>query len=103
MGPQAQQSYNGNATDDGKPGIPIAGLGDKAVRRDGDVWITAIKGDTTCSVSGKHGSVGARGTGEIVGLEQYDTNDDIPDAVAQPVAQRLALCAKGPFSAGRWP
>lgn len=101
IGPQAQQVYAANATDDGKPAIPITGLGDKAVRRANDVWITAIKGDVMCSVSGKHGSPGARGTGEIVGLEQYDTNDDVPDAIAQPVAQRLATLCQKFFSAGR--
>ncbi|HEY1656444.1 MAG TPA: DUF3558 family protein [Candidatus Tumulicola sp.] len=94
-GSQAQRFYDAGAMQDGKPGIPLGNIGDKAVRSAGDVWVTAIRGDVFCSVSGKHGSIAARGTGEIVGLQDYDTNDAIPDSVAQPVALRLAaLCQK---------
>ena len=44
--------------------------------------------------------VAVEGTGEMAGLKDYDTDDDVPDAAALPVATHLAALCTKLFAAG---
>ena len=82
----------------GKAGIPLSGIGDKAIRQPGDVWVYAVKGGVFCAVQGGHAAYGAPDAAsvEMRGIDVADVRaGNIPDAKAQPVAQKLgALCNK---------
>jgi hypothetical protein len=90
-GPQADSFYSGNASQDGVPGVPLAGVGEKAIREAKDVWVYAMNGGVFCMIHGERGG----GTAKFVGLKKYGRSDAIPDAIAQPVATQLGtLCNK---------
>ena len=82
----------------GKPGVPLSGIGDKAIRQPGDVWVYAVKGGVFCAVQGGHAAYGAPDAAsvEMRGIDVADVRaGNIPDAKAQPIAQKLgALCNK---------
>jgi len=99
-GSQAQAFFNASKTDNGVAGAAMSAIGDNAVRSAHDVWVSAIKANVFCGISGQHGAVAAKGTGELAGLKDYDTNDDVPDAVAAPVAARLGATCSKLFSTG---
>ena len=84
-------------TDDGKPGIPLSGIGDSAVRESKDIWVYAIKKGVFCMIHGDHAGENAQGSiEEIRGLKLSDSiSGTIPAATAQAVAQNLGtLCNK---------
>ncbi|HEY6456270.1 MAG TPA: hypothetical protein VIY90_13440 [Steroidobacteraceae bacterium] len=86
------QKYNG------KPGVPLTGVGDKAFRQSGDVTVYAVKGSKFCAVQVGHAAYGAPDAAavEMRGIDVSDVRaGNIPDAKAQPVAAKLgALCNK---------
>jgi len=79
------------ATDDGKPGIPLSGIGDSAVRESKDIWVYAIRKGVFCMIHGDHAGENAQGSvEEIRGLKRSDSiAGTIPAATAQAVAQTL--------------
>jgi hypothetical protein len=82
-------------TDDGKPGIALAGIGDSAFRESNDIWVHALKKGVFCMIHGDHSGENAQGSvEEIRGLKLSDSlAHTIPAATAQSVAQNLgALC-----------
>jgi len=84
-------------TDDGKPGIPLSGIGDSAIRESNDIWVYAMKNGVFCMIHGDHAGENAQGSvEEIRGLKISDSlGHTIPAATAQAVAQNLGtLCNK---------
>jgi hypothetical protein len=84
-------------TDDGKPGTPLSGVGDSAIRESNDIWVYAIKNGVFCMIHGDHAGEHAQGAvEEIKGLRISDSlAHTIPAATAQAVAQNLGtLCNK---------
>jgi hypothetical protein len=82
-------------TADGEISVP--GVGDKAVRADGDVSVTALKDDTYCSVS-----VGD--PGDLPGIGDFEAanegSSDIPDPVAGAAAAALGTLCNRIFGSG---
>jgi hypothetical protein len=78
-------------------GIAVPGVGDKAVRPDGDVSIDALHGDTYCSVS-----VGD--PGDLPGIADFEAahegSSDIPDSVLDPAAAALGTLCNRIFGSG---
>jgi hypothetical protein len=84
-------------TDDGKPGIPLAGIGDSAMRESRDIWVYGLKNGVFCMIHGDHSGERVQGAvEEIRGLKLSDAvAQSIPAATAQAVAQNLGtLCNK---------
>ena len=84
-------------TDDGKPGVPLSGIGDQAVRESNDIWVYALKNGSFCMIHGDHSGENAQGSiEELRGLKLSDSlAHTIPAATAQRVAQNLGtLCNK---------
>jgi hypothetical protein len=82
-------------TDDGKPGVPLSGIGDRAFRESNDVWVYALKNGVFCMIHGDHAGENAQGSiEELHGLKISDSlAHTIPAATAQAVAQNLGtLC-----------
>lgn len=94
-GPQAESFYTHNLKEDGVVAVPVAGVGDRAVRDPKDVWVYAMKDGVFCMVHGAHGSTAGTGTGQLKGLRNFEVSSDVPDAVAAAVALQLGtLCNK---------
>ncbi len=94
-GPQAEGFYTHNLKEDDVAAVPVAGVGDRAVRDPKDVWVYAMKDGVFCMVHGAHGSTGGTGTGQLKGLRNFDVSSDVPDAVGAAVAAQLGtLCNK---------
>jgi hypothetical protein len=94
-GPQAEGLYTHNLKEDDVAAVPVAGVGDRAVRDPKDVWVYAMKDGVFCMVHGAHGSTGGTGTGQLKGLRNFDVSSDVPDAIAAAVAAQLGtLCNK---------
>ena len=78
-------------------GISVPGVGDKAVRPDGDVSLDALHGDTYCSVS-----VGD--PGDLPGIGAFEAanegSTDIPDSVLDPAAAALGTLCNRIFGSG---
>ena len=84
-------------TDDGKPGIPLTGIGDSAMRESRDIWVYGLKNGVFCMIHGDHSGERVQGAvEEIRGLKLSDAvAQTIPAATAQAVAQNLGtLCNK---------
>jgi len=78
-------------------GISVPGVGDKAVRQDGDVSLDALHGDTYCSVSvGDPGDL--PGIGALEAANEGST--DIPDSVLDPAAAALGTLCNRIFGSG---
>ena len=78
-------------------GISVPGVGDKAVRPDGDVSLDALDGDTYCSVSvGDPGDLPGIGALEAAN----DGSTDIPDNVLEPAAAALGTLCNRIFGSG---
>ena len=78
-------------------GISVPGVGDKAVRPDGDVSLDALHGDTYCSVSvGDPGDLPGIGALEAAN----DGSTDIPDNVLDPAAAALGTLCNRIFGSG---
>jgi hypothetical protein len=79
-------------------GVALSGIGDKAIRQPGDVWVSSVKGAVFCRVQGNHAAAAEQNAAavEIRGLTSSDVRSGkIPDATAQGVAAQLgALCNK---------
>jgi hypothetical protein len=92
-GASATSEYSDTA--DGEISVP--GIGDKAVRADGDVSVTALKGDTYCSVS-----VGD--PGDLPGIGDFESanegSSDMPDPVAGAAAAALGTLCNRIFGSG---
>jgi hypothetical protein len=77
--------------------ISVPGIGDKAVRADGDVSVTALHGDTYCSVSVGDAS-------DLPGIEDFETanagSSDIPDPVAAAASAALGTLCNRIFGSG---
>ncbi len=77
--------------------ISVPGIGDKAVRVDGDVSVTALHGDTYCSVSVGDAS-------DLPGIEDFQTanagSPDIPDPVAAAASAALGTLCNRIFGSG---
>ena len=97
-GDLAGRYYAESEKRDGKPGVALSGVGDKAVREPGDIWIAAMKNGVFCMVHSDHSADHAedRVVDEMIGVDIADVRASaIPDAMAAPVAKRLgALCNK---------
>jgi hypothetical protein len=88
---------NKSPTDDGKPGTPLTGIGDHAIREANDIWVYAFRNGSFCMIHGDHSGENAQGSvEEIRGLKISDSlAHTIPAATAQRVAQNLGtLCNK---------
>jgi hypothetical protein len=84
-------------TDDGKPGVALTGIGDRAIRESNDIWVYAFRNGSFCMIHGDHSGENAQGSvEEIRGLKISDSlGHTIPAAIAQRVAQNLGtLCNK---------
>jgi hypothetical protein len=78
-------------------GISVPGVGDKAVRQDGDVSLDALHGDTYCSVSvGDPGDL--PGIGALEAANEGST--DIPDSVLDPASAALGTLCNRIFGSG---
>jgi hypothetical protein len=89
-GPHAESFFEGNAKRYGTATIPLSGIGDKAFRPAGDVWVYAMKNGVFCMVD----SSTSHARASLKGAEQY-SDAAIPDAIAGTIAERLAtLCDK---------
>jgi len=85
----AQGNWSYHLTKNGVAAKPMSGIGDKAMRDPDDVSIYAMKGNVYCSADD---DVHTRP--QLRGAEAYD-GKPLPDAVAQPIAEKLgALCQK---------
>ena len=82
-------------TDDSKPGIPLSGIGDSAIRESNDIWVYAIKNGVFCMIHGDHAGENAQGSVEEIRGQSLTLFHTIPAATAQAVAQNLGtLCNK---------
>jgi hypothetical protein len=78
-------------------GVALSGIGDKAIRQPGDVWVSSVKGAVFCRVQGNHAAEGEQNAAvEIRGLAASDVRSGkTPGATAETVAAQLgALCNK---------
>lgn len=94
----AERYYTDSASAGGKPGVALSGVGDKAIRTAGDVWVSAMKSGVFCQIHGDHSADRAENAvaDEMRGINISDVRaGNIPDAEAQAVAQQLGtLCNK---------
>lgn len=93
-GELAEMLYNGNLKQDGVPSVPIAGVGDKAVRDPHDIWLYARKGSVFCMI---HGDSHTRS--QVRGLPKF-ADKPIPDDLATRYAQQLGTLCNRLFGAG---
>jgi hypothetical protein len=91
------------AKHDGKPGVPLPGIGDKAIRQADDVWVFATQGGVFCAVQGNHAADSAQNAAalELRGLKTSDVRSGkIPDATAQALAEQLGTLCNKIFGSG---
>lgn len=93
-GELADMLYNENLKQDGVPSVPIAGVGDKAVRDPHDIWLYAHKGSVFCMI---HGDSHTRS--QVRGLQKF-ADKPIPEDLATRYAQQLGTLCNRLFGAG---
>ena len=78
------------ATAGNEGGVPLLGIGDRAVRSPGQASFEAIKGSTLCAVG-----LGLGNRTHYVGMPSPDANGNLTDAAAVAYAQQFfPLCLK---------
>jgi len=89
-------------TDDGKPGVALTGIGDKAIRESNDVWVYAQKGNMFCMVHADHSYAHAGNIELMRGLNLSDSRaGKVPAATAQIVAEALGTLCNRAFGSGK--